>query len=154
MITTITTAPPTFIEVEEIGKGLLDCTFPVHRFHHREHLLATAYLMRCRPELDLRRELPDIIRRYNIAMGGKSTEDAEYHHTITLFYIDALETFFAVQPEREVATLCGAMLESPLMNKNFPLRFYTRELLFSKEARCDWISPDLRGISEFQDAFA
>ena len=141
---------PTFAEIEFIGRGLLARTLPVSRWHHREHLLATAYLMRCMPAIDLRRELPDIIRQYNVAMNGKNTEDEGYHHTITLFYINAIEQFFASRPQQELATLCGAMLASPLMSKDFPLTFYTRELLFSREARRDWVDPDLRDITELR----
>ena len=147
-------APATAAEIEEIGEGLLARTFPGDRFHHREHLLATAYLMWCRPELELRRELPDIIRRFNVAMGGKNTDDAGYHHTITIFYVDAIEQFFDLAASHDLVTLCNAMLESPLRSKEFPLHFYTRDLLFSKEARRAWVDPDLRDIAELRSVLA
>lgn len=152
MTSMISNAAVTLDEIVEIGEGLLDQTLPADRFHHREHLLATAYLMRCRPQMDLRQELPDIIRRFNLAKGGKNTEDSGYHQTITLFYIAALERLFSSRPKHELAQLCKVMLASPLACKDFPLRFYSRELLFSKEARRVWIAPDLQNMTELQAA--
>lgn len=128
-------------------RGLVACTFSAARFHHREHLLATAYLMRCAPGTDVWADLPDIIRRYNVAMGRANSDEAGYHHTIPLFYVDVLERFFADRLDRTLVEACAELLASALADKDFVLRFYTRERLFSLEARRGWVAPD-RGSSD------
>lgn len=129
--------------IGEIGEGLLACTFPADRFHHREHLLATAYLIHRKPELDLRIDLPEIIRRYNVANGGANTDDAGYHHSITMFFLDQVERFLADRSHRPFPDICAELLGSPLADKDFILAFYSRETLFSREARLCWVEPDL-----------
>lgn len=40
----------------------------------------------------------------------------------------------------------NAILLSPQGGRDWPLRFYSRELLFSKEARLGWVEPDLAAL--------
>jgi hypothetical protein len=136
----------TLAEIVEIAEGVRHCTFPVARFHHREHCLATAYLLKSFPATDWRRELPEIIRRYNVAMGGANTEDAGYHETITQFHLDAIEKFLRGHAGESVLEACEALLQSPIVQGDFALRSYSRERLFSREARRRYLAPDLRSI--------
>lgn len=39
--------------------------------------------------------------------------------------------------------MTNALLTAPEGRRDWPLRFYSRELLFSKEARLGWMEPDL-----------
>ena len=57
-------------EIEHIGEGLLARTLPRAEWTHEAHLAATTYLLLKRPEIDLDRELPAILRRYNQSGGG------------------------------------------------------------------------------------
>jgi hypothetical protein len=137
----------TLAEIIEIAEGLRDCTFPVARFHHREHCLAAAYFLKVFPGVDWRSEFPQFIRRYNVAMGGANTEDAGYHETITQFYIDAIEAFLRGHADGSVLDACRALLQSPIVQPDFALRFYSRQRLFSREARRRYLEPDLGGNS-------
>lgn len=131
-------------EIREIALGVRDCTFPAARFHHREHCLATAYYLKAHPQTDWRRELPMLIRRYNESMGGANTDDAGYHETITQFYIDAIEDFLNRHAGISIEAACVALLASPIAGRNFALEFYSRERLFSREARRCYLTPDLK----------
>jgi hypothetical protein len=133
-------------EITEIASGVRACTFPAARFHHREHCLATAYYLKAGPQTDWRKQLPTLIRRYNEAMGGANTEDAGYHETITQFYIDAIEDFLKRHAEHSLEAACAALLASPIAGKNFALEFYSRERLFSREARRRYLPPDLKSF--------
>jgi hypothetical protein len=133
----------TLAEIVEIAEGVRNCTFPVARFHHREHCLATAYLLKTFPDTDWRSELPQTIRRYNVAMGGANTDDSGYHETITQFYIGAIEEFLRGHADESVVDACEALLQSPIARQDFALRSYTRERLFSREARRCYLAPDL-----------
>ena len=40
----------------------------------------------------------DGVRRYNVATGGKNTEDSGYHETLTCFWIAVAAAFLAALP--------------------------------------------------------
>jgi hypothetical protein len=52
-------------EVRSIGRRLLDRTLAKQAWTHAAHCVAAVYLIRERPDIDLARAMPDIIRRYN-----------------------------------------------------------------------------------------
>ena len=52
-------------EIEHIGEGLLARTLPREEWTHEAHLAATTWLLLKRPDVDIDKELPGIIRRYN-----------------------------------------------------------------------------------------
>ncbi|HEY2685682.1 MAG TPA: hypothetical protein VGI93_19385 [Steroidobacteraceae bacterium] len=136
----------TLERVEAIARGLCDCTFPASEFHHREHILAGAYLMKSEPQRDWSQEFPELIKRFNLANGGANTDEAGYHDTITQFFLDALKLFLAQAPHDHEEAF-NALLESPLADKGFPLRFYRADFLFSKEARRKYLAPDLKPLT-------
>jgi hypothetical protein len=45
-----------------------------------------------------------------------------------------------------LATRVNALLLAPEGRRDWPLRFYSRDLLFSKEARLGWVEPDLADV--------
>ena len=125
-----------------IGEGLLAGTWPVAEWRHPHHCVATAWLILERKDVDLDAELPGIIRRYNVAQGGKNTDSAGYHHTITVFYLGKIRAFLAGLPEGlGVAESCRRLLASPLGDKDHVLSVYSREVLFTPRARLGWVAP-------------
>ena len=54
--------------VRRIGEGLLDRTLPKSEWTHEAHLAACAWLVLERPDIALERELPDIIKAYNLSL--------------------------------------------------------------------------------------
>ena len=82
-------------EGRRIARGLLELDFPASEFHHREHCLASACLIIDQPDTDWEQELPSIIRRYNLAMGGTNTDEAGYHETLTQFFLGEIRRFLA-----------------------------------------------------------
>jgi hypothetical protein len=131
-------------EVAGIGEGLLDRTLAPAIWTHAAHLAATVYLLTRRPELDLARELPRLIRVYNDATGVPNTDTHGYHETLTQFYLRAIAAFLARMPRNlGVAELANRLIASRFGQRDFPLTFYSRERLFSVAARRGWVEPDL-----------
>lgn len=134
------TEPP----ILELVDGVLNGTWPVSNWHHHEHCIATAGLLLFRKELDLERDLPGIIQRYNVAQGGRNTDTEGYHHTITLLYLRAIKDFMSGIPAGTTAVeVIQQLLKSPLGHKDYPLRYYSKEALFSVAARKAWLAPDI-----------
>ena len=147
----MTEFPPRYFatdaEIERIGEGLLARTLPRADWTHEAHLAATTYLLLWRPDIDLDAELPDIIRRYNESVGGVNSDTEGYHETITRVFLHGVRLFLAeadlVEPLHE---LVNALLLSPMGRRDWPLRFYSRERLFSVDARRNLVEPDLAAL--------
>ena len=134
-------------DVVRLGEGLLERTVPRAEWTHEAHLAATVYLLLRRPDVDLDRQLPDIIRSYNESVGGVNDDTQGYHETITRVFLHGVRLFLeeadASEPLHE---LVNQLLLSPMGKRDWPLRFYSRERLFSVEARRTFIAPDLAAL--------
>lgn len=128
--------------------GLRDRSLPKAEWTHHAHLAAGAALI---GELGLNAAetaMPSMIRSYNEALGGKNTDSEGYHHTLTLFFLRKINAYLENAPDTPLPERVTQLLASPLAQSDYPLKYYTRELLFSVEARRDWVSPNLQPITD------
>jgi hypothetical protein len=91
-------------------------------FDHLAHVRLALDCLAGAPSLD---EATD---RMAEALRGKAAaagHPEKYHHTVTVFWM------------RQVAAL---------LDKDLPLEYYTRERLFSDDARRGWVEPDRRRL--------
>jgi len=134
-------------EIEHLGEGLIACTLVRDEWTHEAHLAATTYLLLRRPDVDLDRELPGLIRRFNESVGGVNSDSEGYHETITRVFLDGVRLFLAeADPNEPLHELVDELLLSPMGRRDWPLRFYSRERLFSVEARRAFVEPDLAAL--------
>lgn len=129
--------------VRRVGAGLLDRTLPKAEWTHEAHLAACTWLLVERPDILPERDLPAIIRGYNIAVGGVNDDSQGYHETLTQLYVRGVRTILAGIDGKGLCATVNAVLGSPIAPRDWPLRHYSRERLFSVEARRAWIEPDL-----------
>ena len=114
---------------------------------HEAHLAATTYLLVKRPEIDLDSELPGLIRRFNESVGGVNSDSEGYHETITRVFLHGVRLFLREADRSEpLHELVNELLLSPIGRRDWPLRFYSRERLFSVEARRDFVEPDIAAL--------
>ena len=131
-------------DVERIGEGFLACTLPRAEWTHEAHLATTAWLLLRRPDVDIDAELPGLIRRYNESVGGVNSDSEGYHETITRLFLHGARLFLSEADANDpLYELVNELLLSPMGRRDWPLRFYSAERLFSVEARLNFIPPDL-----------
>jgi hypothetical protein len=129
--------------VRRIGEGLLACNLTRADWTHEAHLAACLWLIVERPDVAPERDLPTIIRRFNESVGGVNDATQGYHETITQLYIRGVRAFLArTDPALPLAEKVNALLRAEEGRRDWPLRFYTRERLFSVQARLAWVEPD------------
>ncbi len=134
-------------ESEHLGEGLLTCTLSRTEWTHEAHLAATAYLLLRRPDVDLDAELPGIIRRFNESVGGVNSDTEGYHETITRCFLHGVRVFLKeADLSLPLYALVNELLRAPMGRRDWPLRFYSRERLFSVEARRAYVEADLAAI--------
>jgi len=134
-------------EIEHLGEGLIARTLKREEWTHEAHLAATTYLLLRRPDIDLDAELAGIIRRFNESVGGVNSDTEGYHETITRVFLHGVRLFLAeANPAEPLHELVNELLLSPMGRRDWPLRFYSRDRLFSVEARRDFVMPDIAAL--------
>ena len=134
-------------EIVRIGEGLLARTLPRADWTHEAHLAATTYLLTRRPDVNIDKELPGIIRAYNESVGGVNSDSEGYHETITGLFLHGVRLFLDEADGHEpLHELVNELLLSPMGRREWPLRFYSAERLFSVEARRKFVQPDIAAL--------
>jgi hypothetical protein len=134
-------------EIEHVGEGMVARTLPRPEWTHEAHLATTTYLLLRRPDIDVDKELPGLIRRYNESVGGVNSDSEGYHETITRVFLHGVRLFLAEADLGEpLYELVNELLLSPMGRRDWPLRFYSPKLLFSVDARRHFVEPDLRAL--------
>jgi hypothetical protein len=130
--------------IRRVGEGFLACTLPKPEWTHEAHISTTCWLILERAANILpERDLPALIRRYNESVGGVNSDTEGYHETITQVFIRTLRRALAEREGEALHARVNAILLAPEGRRDWPLRLYSRELLFSKAARLGWVEPNL-----------
>jgi hypothetical protein len=133
--------------IERIALGLLDRSLPKKEWTHAAHFAAALWLLRQPAAVPLEHRMPSIIRAYNEATGVANTDTGGYHATITQASLRAARAFLGGYPETQpLHEVTNLLLASSLGNRDWPLVYWSRERLFSVEARRAWVAPDLKPL--------
>ncbi len=133
-------------EIRSVGERMLACTLPKTEWTHQAQLATCAWIILERPDIVPERDLPYLIRRYNESVGGVNDDTQGYHETITQVSIRAVCAALNRSEGRPLVERVNAVLQAPEASRDWPLRFYSQDRLFSKEARLGWVEPDLAPI--------
>ena len=134
-------------EIEAVGRGFMERTLPKEHFSHAGHFATALYLIVRHPEIDPVRDMPAMIRAFNESVGGANTDTAGYHETITQASLRATRDFLSRRPRSEsLHETCNHLMASKLGDPNWLLEHWSRERLFSVEARRQWVEPDLQAL--------
>lgn len=125
--------------IARIGEAMIARTLPKVEWTHAAHFATALWLIRCRPDIVPERDMPGLIRAYNEAVGGLNDDRNGYHETITQASLRAARSMAPSAPLHETL---DALMASPFGAKDWPLAHWTREQLFSVEARRGWVEPD------------
>ena len=130
--------------VERVEGG----TLPNAEFRHRQHL-AYAFLCLCR---DSSASAERRVLRTLAAFAERNGEAGKFHVSLTLCWTRLVAAAMTEHPECRTAR---ELLERhpALLDKNLPLRFYSRDLLFGEAARRGPIAPDLGALPPARESF-
>ena len=137
------------LSIVRIGEGLLARNLPRVEWTHEAHLGACTWIVRDRRDVVPEQEMRSIISAYNEAVGGVNDDSQRYHETITQVYIAGVKAHLAeVGLAIPLHEAVNALLLSKRGRRDLPLRFYSKELLFSVAARRGFVEPDRASLSE------
>ena len=111
-------------------------------FHHASHLhVAWVYLAESPSVQHAANKMRHTLRRFAAAAG----KPENYHETMTLFWVHLLSYAYAASRGERLEDIVHA--NPQLLEKNFPLAYYSAGRLFSDDARTSWVEPDLKPLS-------
>ena len=113
---------------------------------HAAHLLAGYWYV---SSLGLEQAIAQLRRRirfHNEAVGTVNTDSAGYHESLTRLFAHGIAAKLARCQGESFDDALVALLGSALAASDWPLQYYTRERLFSVEARLNWVEPDLKPL--------
>ncbi len=114
---------------------------PSEEWRHREHLtMAMFYSLNNNFENTLTK-MRDGINKLNVFHGVVTTPERGYHETLTVFWVKTVFDCVKTNPNKNLIDLSNEIIEK--FDTNYPLKFYSRERLFSVEARFGFIEADL-----------
>ncbi|MEK7254970.1 MAG: hypothetical protein AAB316_09515, partial [Bacteroidota bacterium] len=130
-------------EIEDLVANFRNLTLPAASWTHEAHLTTGLWFLKNHDQWAATCFLRSGIITYNHSVGGKNTPEGGYHETMTLFWINVLAQFVKQNQHLGLLDLCNAFLASELASKEMPMRFYSKKVLFSAQARAVWVEPDL-----------
>src|SRR5438045_770421 len=105
---------------DEFLQAFADCSLPVDRFHHRDHLRLAWLLVRRSGMEEAARTVSTGIRRYATAHGHAQ----KYHETITQFWVRIVG--HTVQARPEIDRFDAFLAAFPLLaDKSLPRRHWS-----------------------------
>ena len=86
--------------------------------------------------------MSDGILWLNDSHGTPNTDTSGYHETLTMFWLLTIEEFVGKTKCGGLAEMANRLIAS--CDTKLPFKFYSRELLFSADARTRYVEPDLQ----------
>lgn len=146
---TLTESPfATDDDVQTLLSAFHEASLPRSAWNHRAHMTVALSFGRALPPAAALDGMRVAINRYNTAVGIISTPDYGYHETITAFYMRAVSLHVVRQPSPvSLADDANAFMDE-WGRPDLPLDFYSKERLFSRQARIQFASPDLKELPD------
>src|ERR1700720_3949124 len=126
----------------EFARALVRGEIANENFHHVSHLhVAWVYLSESSLVKEAATKMRETLRKFASSAGKLG----KYHETITLFWVHLLACAHAAESGKTLEEIVHA--NPRLLEKNFPLAYYSAERLFSNSARTSLVEPDLKPLS-------
>lgn len=128
-------------EIAEVVRSFEDATINRDAWKHAEHLIVALHYLTLY-EIDTATEkMRSGIFRLLGAFGVDLSKEMPYHETLTVFWMRTVADFNA--SKNGASRLEKANELTANFDKDYPLRFYSRDFLFSDEARARFVEGDL-----------
>lgn len=136
-------------EINLLVESFENGTIPRTKWNHAGHLTAALfYLWNDDFETALEKMRRNLLHHLK-AIGIDFSKEMPYHETLTIFWMRTVEDFKNSKNGFSIAEVANELIEK--FDKDYPLRFYSRETLFSDKARVCFIESDLRNYAKLQE---
>ncbi len=131
-------------EIDEVVRTFEDGTISRDSWKHAEHLTVALHYLSVY-DFDaatekMRSGIFNLLRAFEVDL----TKEMPYHETMTAFWMRTVAEFNASKSGLSLLERANEVVE--LYDKEYPLRFYSRELLFSDKARSCFVEADIKPL--------
>lgn len=127
-------------EIADVVRGFEEATISRETWKHAEHLTVALHYLSLHDIETATTKMRDGIFKLLGAFGVDLTKEMPYHETMTVFWMRTVASFNASKNGDSILDKANELVET--FDKDYPLRFYSRELLFSDDARSRFIEAD------------
>lgn len=138
-------------EIAEVVRGFEDATISRDKWKHAEHLTVALHYLTLHDIGIATENMRDGIFKLLGAFGVELSKEMPYHETLTVFWMRTVADFNASKNGASLLDKANELIDT--FDKDYPLRFYSREYLFSDEARAKFVEGNLSSdFSEIADS--
>lgn len=131
-------------EVNLLVRKFEERTLKKEDWTHAAHLAVGLFYLFHNPFGVAKNLMSDGIYWLNDAHGTPNTETSGYHETLTVFWLRTIAEFLENnRSEKSLANLANGLLKE-CNDTSLPFKFYSRERIFSVEARLSYVEPNLK----------
>ena len=120
-------------DILDVVKNFENCTIRREDWRHAEHLTVALYYLSNHDYATayekMRGGIFNLLKSFEIDL----SKETPYHETLTVFWLKTVNEFRRSKENCSIVEICNKLTEK--FDKDYPLKFYTRERLFSDEAR-------------------
>ena len=128
-------------EIAEVVRTFEDATISRDDWKHAEHLTVALHYL-CLHDMaaatdKMRSGIFKLLNAFEVDL----TKEMPYHETLTIFWMRTVADFNATKNGASLLDKANELVAT--YDKDYPMKFYTREFLFSDEARARFVDGDL-----------
>jgi len=133
-------------EINEVVRSFENATIGRDDWRHAEHLTLALHYLGLHDIETATEKMRNGIFKLLGAFGVDLTVEMPYHETLTVFWMRTVAEFDASKNGASLLEKNNELVEK--YDKDYPLRFYSREFLFSDEARTGYVKGDLSNTED------
>lgn len=130
-------------EIESLITRFEAQKLPKVEWTHEAHLVVAIWYAKYYPFKEALDLVRGFITRHNTSVGTINNDHDGYHETITAYWLKIAYHFIEGKERWGIQELCNGFINSDQSNSKYLLNFYSEEVLFSVQARHEWVEPDL-----------
>lgn len=128
-------------EVLNVIRRFENCEFGREEWRHADHLIVGLFYVLHNDSETALNKMRDGIFKLLKSFGVDLSKEMPYHETLTVFWIRQIDDFAKSKDGFSIAEIANEIIVK--FDKDHPLKFYSRELLFSHKAREEFVPADL-----------
>jgi len=131
-------------DIADVVRTFEDATVSRDAWKHAEHLTVALHYLTLHDLETATKKMRIGLFKLLGAFGVDLTKEMPYHETLTVFWMRTVADFNASKNGESLLDKANELVEK--YDKNYPLRFYSREYLFSDKARTEFVEADLQPV--------
>lgn len=127
--------------ITDLVRAFEECTIARDEWKHAEHLIVALYYVSNNDLETATEKMRSGIFKLLRSFGVDLTKEMPYHETLTVFWTRTVYAYSLIKGDATLVEKAAGLTDE--FDKDYPLRFNSRERLFSEEARNRFIDGDL-----------